>query len=75
MLLQKSLYSKSGFVCEDGRESVRKPQSILRRIRGGRGYGSGSGSVIWESAKRQEARLKTMKERTIRLRLRHPLFN
>ena len=37
---------KSGFVCEDGRrKNVRKPQVILRRIRGGRGCGSGSGST------------------------------
>ena len=44
---------------DERRKNVRKPRSILSRIRGGRGYGSGSGSVIWESAKRQEARLKT----------------
>ena len=60
---------KSGFVCEDGRrKNVRKPRSILRRIRGGRGYGSGSGSVIWERRKRNGIWLKTIAKRTIRLR-------
>ena len=60
---------KSGFVCEDTRsEKVRKPRGILRRIRGGRGYGSGSGSVIWERRKRNGMWLKTISKRTIRLR-------
>ena len=51
---------KSGCVCEDGRESVRKSRSILRRIRGGREYGSGSGSVIRERRKRNGIWLKTI---------------
>ena len=59
---------KSGCVCEDGRESVRKSRSILRRIRGGREYGSGSGSVIRERRKRNGIWLKTISKRTIRLR-------
>ena len=60
---------KSEFVCEDGRrKNVRKPQVILRRIRGGREYGSGSGSVIWERRKRNGMWLKTISKRTIRLR-------
>ena len=59
---------KSGCVCEDGRESVRKSRSILRRSRGGREYGSGSGSVIRERRKRNGIWLKTIAKRTIRLR-------
>ena len=45
------------------------------RFRGGRGYGSGSGSVIWERRKREKAWLKAIVRRKIRLRLRHPPDN
>ena len=38
------------------------------RFRGGRGYGLGSGSVIWERRKRNGMWLKTISKRTIRLR-------
>ncbi len=56
-------------MCEDTRsEKIRKPRGILRRIRGGQGYGSGSGSVIWERRKRNGMWLKTISKRTIRLR-------
>ena len=55
-------------MCEDERrKNVRKPQVILRRIRSGQGYGSGSGSVIWERRKRNGMWLKTISKRTIRL--------
>ena len=49
-------------------DNVRKPRIILRRIRGGRKCGSGSGSTIWERHKRNGIQLKTISKRTIRLR-------
>ena len=60
---------KSGFVCgTDERYNGRKPWIILRRIRGGRGCGSGSGSTIWERRKRDGIQLRTISKRTIRFR-------
>ena len=45
------------------------------RFRGGWGYGSGSGSVIWERRKREKVWLKAIVRRKIQLRLRHPPDN